>query len=565
MNRTAGFTPETPLEIAPTGAFFVLMVAIDHYTSPDIAALKNPVLDANNLLTVLRERYDLGIPDTDKALNLRANDPRYTDDAAAPIWVYDTLRVKCLYNEKATKGTIREHLKKVAEAIGPDDAFLMYFAGHGITENNVGYILAQNAEKDADQTGWLDFAQCYNPFTNYLKTQICRNMLLVLDCCHAGAVTLGKQGQKNAEKFVRKVLTSCGPDRLAADGTAGKGSPFANALVTALNGNTHPVLGISHIAAAIDSTVQIQTFSNQYITYTDLPTDQVGQGDFALRLKGSIAAALPARQLADSFIKHLNFDDQKKSFKKHFRAIEKGDLHILATSAYNFDVQQLLRTVLFDFTQTYSSINLDPGDPIVIWPNTLPHGGFWEALQRSLHGAAPEGSSRESTVKHIVDRLQVTEEFRKKPFVIAIGFESSMEAATKALVQFAVEFMDLLHKEKSKREHRIFAKLFLILSELTPGKAQFQLKDTFVLPDSGQFGIAPIDQVSNNHIDKYVFEEWYTPATDQLGATLPALTTEDIFPNDDHSYEVLSFIYTIADKLHIPRETLVHNLGIIKS
>jgi hypothetical protein len=75
MNRTAGFTPETPLEIAPTGAFFVLMVAIDHYTSPDIPTLKNPVLDANNLLTVLRERYDLGIPGTDKALNLRTTDP----------------------------------------------------------------------------------------------------------------------------------------------------------------------------------------------------------------------------------------------------------------------------------------------------------------------------------------------------------------------------------------------------------------------------------------------------------------------------------------------------------
>ena len=546
----------------PTGKYYVLMIAIDYYISPDFASLKNPILDAQHFIEVLGERYDIGFPDTTNLSNLRVTDPRYQSDTAQPIWVYDSTQFKCLYNEAATKGNIRAHIAKVAAEIGPNDLFLVYYAGHGEVDNDIGYMMASNAQKDLDQTGWLDYEQLYIPFTNYTKNSKCRDLLLILDCCHAGAATLGNQGVNDEGRFSRKVVMSCGNNRLAADGKAGEGSPFANALVDALRKNKGTLLDCTQILPGINAVVGPQTMGEQSVTYTALPVEQNGQGDFVFKLKSDIVAALPAQELAGSFIRHLNFDDQKTSFKKHFKAIEKGDLHILSTSAYDYDVQQLLRTVLFDFTQTYASINLNPGDPILIWPNTLPDGGFWEALQRSLNTGE---SSKDLMVKHIVDRMQVTEAFVKKPFVVAIGFESGMPEIAKELLTFAAEFMEMLFKEKSKREHKIFAKFFLMLSELTPGETHFSLKDAFVLPDQTSFGITTIDQVQKDHVDKYVFEAWHTEASKQLGPKMPTLTGTELFENDDHCYDVLSFIYTIADKLQIAKEEVIHNLGIIKS
>jgi uncharacterized caspase-like protein len=550
------------------GKYYVLMVAIDHYPVHDndpsltISGLNNPVLDANNVLRILLERYDLGIPTTDQATDLRLIDQRYTE-AKEPIWVYDTLQYKCMYNGNAAHDKILDHIDAVHAVIGENDAFLIYFSGHGIVKSNSGFILAGNALKN--RTGWINYSELYNPFTNYLKDSKCRDLLLILDCCYSEAISLGKQGVNDSDLFSRKVMVSCGSDKLAFDGDPGEGSPFANALVEALEENSQTLLSLAQIEEVMASKVGGKTKGVQKINFGPLPVDLSGKGDFYFPLNGAIKDALPAQQLAASIVKHLNFKDQKAGFEDHFETLFERDFHLITTSAYNFDVQQLLRTVLFEHTREIDMLNLVAGDPILLWPSSIPDGNFWDALQRSLTKLQiSAGINKAEIIKVIVDRLQVMPEFVKKTFVIAVGYETGLDTDMTKLIGFCKEFMEMIEAEKRQRNHDSFAKLFLILSELTPGNSSFELEAALNIPKDAKYGLLNIDRVKDQDINVFTFDRWQKEATKMMGKPLPALKKEDLFTPTTKHYEILNLIDIISQKLQVDSGQVMQNIGILK-
>jgi hypothetical protein len=289
--KDAGFVDDEHTSAAPAGPvvekYYILFIAIDKYKSDaGIKDLRNPVLDATNLLNILRDRYDMGIPPADQAADLRLTNPEDYKGSPIPLLVYNTLQTKCLYNENATKGNINQHLTAVSAAIGPNDALLVFFSGHGTTHDDKGYLLCHNATKDVDEkTGWLPQDEIYAKFNNYTQDKKCRQLLLLLDCCHAGAATLGKQGVNDTGDFGREVVMACGHDRLAADGKPGEGSPFAKAWVAALKANKETTLVFPQIQNAIAAELETQTMGAQHLDYGPLPTNHNGRGKFPLRLK----------------------------------------------------------------------------------------------------------------------------------------------------------------------------------------------------------------------------------------------------------------------------------------
>jgi hypothetical protein len=560
--------PNAVSEKPAISKYYVLMVAIDHYPVHDndpsltISGLNNPVLDANNVLRILLERYDLGIPNTDQATDLRLTDDRYAA-AKEPIWVYDTLQYKCLYNFNAAHDKILDHIDAVHAAICENDAFLIYFSGHGIVKSNSGFLLAGNALKN--RTGWINYSELYNPFTNYLKDAKCRDLLLILDCCYSDAISLGKQGVNDSDLFSRKVMVSCGSDRLALDGEPSEGSPFANALVQALTENTQPMLSLAQIEGFMTSKVGEKTMGEQEINFGPLPVDWSGKGDFYFPLKGAIKEALPAQQLAASIVKYLNFKDQKAGFEDHFETLFERDFHLITTSAYNFDVQQLLRTVLFEHTRDVDMLNLVAGDPILLWPSSIPDGNFWDALQRSLTKLQiSAGINKAEIIKVIVDRLQVMPEFVKKTFVIAVGYETGIDTDMTKLIGFCKEFMEMIEAEKRQRNHDCFAKLFLILSELTPGNSAFEVETALNIPKDAKYGLLNIDRVKDQDINVFTFERWQKEATKMMGKPLPALKKEELFTPTIKHYEILNLIDIISQKLQVDSGQVMQNIGILK-
>jgi prepilin-type processing-associated H-X9-DG protein len=143
-----------------------------------------------------------------------------------------------------------------------DDRLLVYFAGHGIAldgdDGPAGYLVPQDARPDDRQTflpmtdlsGWLDRLPC-------------RHLLLVLDCCFAGAFRWSSTRDLGAvpevlhrerfDRYIRdpawQVITSAAYDQKALDvlsgaaiglrapdGASGGHSPFAAAFLRALEG-----------------------------------------------------------------------------------------------------------------------------------------------------------------------------------------------------------------------------------------------------------------------------------------------------------------------------------------
>lgn len=209
------------------GRRVALLIGIDRYER-GVPPLLNAVRDVESVGRVLRERHGY--------------------------------EVELVRDEQATCKTLHERLEQLAQSLDERDRFILYFAGHGLTEElredvpgPQGYLLLQDAD--------LKDAATYLPMTELqalLDGLRCRHLLLLLDCCFAGAfrwsqhrnvvVRHAKLYRERYERYLRdpawQVITSAAADEKAADflpsklpgvrGEPGKNSPFAQALCSAL-------------------------------------------------------------------------------------------------------------------------------------------------------------------------------------------------------------------------------------------------------------------------------------------------------------------------------------------
>jgi len=145
-------------------------------------------------------------------------------------------------------------------ALAPDDQVLFYFAGHGIAldgldnaDGPTGFIVPQDARMDGDST-LLPMKRLHDA----LQKLPCRHLLIILDCCFAGAfrwasyqrdvVRSQKLYRERYERFLsgfaQQVITSAADDEKAADSLYRFGqrqeieghSPFAELLLKGLSG-----------------------------------------------------------------------------------------------------------------------------------------------------------------------------------------------------------------------------------------------------------------------------------------------------------------------------------------
>jgi hypothetical protein len=196
------------------------------------------------------------------------------------------------------KTAIESLLARMIAEIGPRDRVLFYFAGHGIARDSEelpkGFLIPADAKRD-DEDSFIDMNWLLAAFAKLP----CKHLLVILDCCFAGAIRWSEQyraiGYDQTKKLYREkfdrfvndgtrawqVITSASYDeeaidrllRLGARDGAGMedNSPFAALLITALKGG----------AAALKS------FGDGIITATRLY-------DF---LDAGMAELLTARQL----------------------------------------------------------------------------------------------------------------------------------------------------------------------------------------------------------------------------------------------------------------------------
>ncbi len=213
-------------------------IAVDTYNSPAVPDLQTPVHDVKALSAVLLKHHGFGIePVVHKA---------------------DVDRDSCIPNPLLNPGSgqLLQFLRSIVA--DKDDRLLIYFACHGIAMDSEGdpegYILAA----DASPGQWDSFIKM-SEVLRILQNLTCKHLLLILDCCYAGAfrwagTTRGMGAEVPKTIYYEKlqqytgnkawqVLTSAAHDQKAIDAlrlgrrepnSASMLSPFAELMVKAL-------------------------------------------------------------------------------------------------------------------------------------------------------------------------------------------------------------------------------------------------------------------------------------------------------------------------------------------
>ena len=205
-----------------------LVVGINRY-GRGIAGLSSAVNDARAIATALREQHGYS--------------------------------VDLLVDDEASREAILAQLTRAAGELDAEQGFLFYFAGHGLAmgdgnQGPQGYLLPQDAQA-GDETGWLSM----QALRTALEALPCRHMLVVLDCCFAGAfrwsstrdaILVGhplfdSQLARYLQGDAWQALTSASHVERAADSLPGRHntrdegseqghSPFADAFLKGLSG-----------------------------------------------------------------------------------------------------------------------------------------------------------------------------------------------------------------------------------------------------------------------------------------------------------------------------------------
>ncbi|MBD2492295.1 caspase family protein [Aulosira sp. FACHB-615] len=224
-----------------------IIIGINNYSN-GIPELETPVADAEKLAKILQENYQY--------------------------------EVQILLNEKATLLQLTSlltdlkqktlHLPDKTLQIEESDRLIFYFAGHGIVpadglenrDNLAGYLVPQDARGDILLQKQIEINKILLPMPdlhNALVELPCRHLLVILDCCFAGAfrsslyreiLPARKVYKQRYDRFIRdrawQAIASAAHDQKAIDylgcfgqrGTTedNKHSPFAEALFAGLRG-----------------------------------------------------------------------------------------------------------------------------------------------------------------------------------------------------------------------------------------------------------------------------------------------------------------------------------------
>ena len=247
--------------MGPSGTNHLLVIAIDEYEHCPV--LQNCFKDAAGFIEVLKERYN------------------FSDE-----------HILTLYNSEATRANIHARLKELKKRVKPQDSLIIFFSGHGETEDNVGYWVPVEAHPTRE---W-EFVS-----TNDIKSRLDAinsfHTFVIVDACFSGALFASYRSVKagNETKRSRLGLAASHTRERALDGTAGENSPFSTLLLKKLWENTG-ILSAHKLAAELIEEVHAKTRGRQTPVFKPLDVKGDDAGQYVFRLKADEEADWTACQ-----------------------------------------------------------------------------------------------------------------------------------------------------------------------------------------------------------------------------------------------------------------------------
>jgi uncharacterized caspase-like protein len=173
---------------------YVLALGIDKYRY-EVLNLKYAVADAKALSSAFN------LPNAGKALYEQ-------------VIVYDPV-----LNEAVTAENLHRKFEELGKVIRPDDVFVLYMAGHGVTDNGRYCYIAHDANYEGDDFDKLvETSIGQDQLQTWLTLIPAFRSVLIYDTCESGSTAEDRSGFRGAQRLVaaEKLSQSMGRTVLAA-------------------------------------------------------------------------------------------------------------------------------------------------------------------------------------------------------------------------------------------------------------------------------------------------------------------------------------------------------------
>lgn len=199
----------------PDPHLYVLAVGIDEYKAADIN-LKFAVKDADGFAQMIRSR-------------------------AATQFKPGNIHITMLKNREAGREGILQAIKKLSEAIKPNDSFMFFTASHGVLQSGQYSIVTHDYDGNLSSTAIINS----NDLMETSKNIKALTQIYILDSCHAGGLDNVVSGLYDARMSVLArnmglhVFASASSTQEALDGYKGKNGMYTYTLLEGLDNNSN--------------------------------------------------------------------------------------------------------------------------------------------------------------------------------------------------------------------------------------------------------------------------------------------------------------------------------------
>ena len=257
---------------------------------------KSEVVQKPNLhiLTIAVDKYR----DGDLRLNYSVDDAIAIIDRLKQIAkpLFDDIFVYNIYDDEVRKGNIKTKFEEIGRNTTREDVFLMFVAGHGITNKSDGsYYFLPVDFRYTSEKAVVEQGVSMNDFKMYLSNVKALKSLLLIDTCNSGsfAEAISSRGmiEKTAiNKLVRATgratIVASSRDQVALEGYEGHGV-FTYIILEALKGdadsNRDGRITINELATWIEEKLPEVTYKKW--GYEQIPQKSLLGMDFPIGVK----------------------------------------------------------------------------------------------------------------------------------------------------------------------------------------------------------------------------------------------------------------------------------------
>ncbi len=232
------------------GNYHALLIGVENYNDFSINDLEKPIDDAEKLAEILTTKYTFAKGD-----------------------------VHVLRNP--TKDDILNKLIYLQERLGEKDNLLVFYSGHGMVKNEIGYWLPSNAKKDS-RSNWFSNSELRD-YVNSIKT---KHTLVIADACFSGSIFTG--GYRDVTEFACQEMEKI-PSRRAmtsgANTVVPDNSVFFKYLIKKLDENNSSCLSAETLYSKVKPAVIYNSPNNHIPQFGVMPQTGDEGGNFIFRTK----------------------------------------------------------------------------------------------------------------------------------------------------------------------------------------------------------------------------------------------------------------------------------------